>query len=217
MAQCSLRLVSINVARPSVLGEQNGEPVISAIAKKPVPGTTIEVGKTNLAGDAQANLEKHGGPDKAIYAYPTDNWSWWEKEHNFPCGAGAFGENLTLTGADEAALHIGDRFSWGDVVLEIAQPRAPCLKFQLYSGRSDAGALMTLSGRCGWYFRVLASGPAPGAGASIVSMETGSGPSVRETFLAAFDRKIGRERRREIAAEAALSEAWRKRLAAVGI
>ena len=48
-----------------------------------------------------------------------------------------------------------------EAVLEIAQPRAPCSKFQLYSGRADASALMTLSGRCGWYYRVVTPGRAP--------------------------------------------------------
>ena len=74
------------------------EEILSAIDKRPVRIEDIEVGKINLAGNAQANLEKHGGPDKAIYAYPTDNWPWWEKEHHFACRPGVFGENLTLAG-----------------------------------------------------------------------------------------------------------------------
>ena len=87
----TLRLLSVNVATPSRLGEQNGETVTSAIAKNPVATPTIRVGFTNLEGDAQANLEKHGGPDKAVYAYPADHWPWWEKEKNFPCRPGEIG------------------------------------------------------------------------------------------------------------------------------
>jgi MOSC domain-containing protein YiiM len=206
------RLLSVNVARPRVLGEQNGEEVISAIAKLPVEAATIRVGFTNLEGDAQANLEKHGGPDKAVYAYPADHWPWWEKEKNFPCRPGAFGENLTLMGADETAVHIGDRFAWGEAVLEIAQPRAPCSKFQLYSGRADASALMTLSGRCGWYYRVVTPGRAPVTGSELTSMARSGGPTVREAFFAAFDPKFDQVRRRAIAHWPSLSDAWRKRL-----
>ena len=101
----ALCLVSVNGGLPRVLAEQNGEPLLSAIAKQPVFAPTIEVGRTNLAGDAQANLKNQGGADKAVYAYPADNWAWWEKEHYFHCVPGGFGENLTLIGADEATVH----------------------------------------------------------------------------------------------------------------
>jgi MOSC domain-containing protein YiiM len=83
MGAFSLRVVSVNVWQTRILGEPNGEEILSAIDKCRVQSETIEVGKINLAEDAQANLEKHGGPDKAIYAYPTHNWPWWEKEHQF--------------------------------------------------------------------------------------------------------------------------------------
>ncbi len=216
MVSQALRVISVNVALPRVLGVENGEPVLSAIAKQPVLAAWIEVGRTNLAGDLQGDLENHGGPEKAVYGYPADHWTWWEKEQHFPCAPGAFGENLTLIGADETAVHIGDRFSWGEALLEVAQPRMPCFKFLLHSGRADAGMLMTVSGRCGWYFRVLATGAAPTVGAWLTRVEEGGGPSVRETFAAAFGRRVTDTRRREIAANSSLSDAWRKRLLAMG-
>ena len=211
----SLRVVSVNVSQPRIIGERNGEEILSAIDKRPVRIEEIEVGKINLAGDAQANLEKHGGPDKAIYAYPADNWPWWEKEHHFTCRPGAFGENLTLAGGDETVVRVGDRFSWGDVELEVSQPRVPCNKFQFYSGRDDAGALMTMAGRCGWYFRVRTAGCAPTTGAELLRRQENIGPTVREAFLAAFDRRMDAGRRIAIADLPALSEAWRKRLLAI--
>ena len=97
--RCSLRLLAVNVGQPQILGEQNGEILLSAIAKKPVSASIIGVGHINLDGDAQANLEKHGGPDKAVYAYSADNWTWWDDTHGLGCRPGAFGENVTL--ADE--------------------------------------------------------------------------------------------------------------------
>src|SRR5262249_16932812 len=161
-----------------------------AIDKKPVAGESIEVGRSNLAGDAQANLEKHGGPDKAIYAYAAVNWPWWEREHRFACRAGAFGENLTLADGGEEDVRIGEIFSWGAVELEVSQPRVPCHKLQFYSGRDDIGALMTLSARCGWYFRVRRTGLAPLGDARLVREQASDGPSVREAFVAAFDRRF---------------------------
>ena len=213
-----LRLVSVNVGTPRVIGKRDGEDLLSAIAKRPVTGGFIRVGKTNLAGDAQANLRAHGGVDKAVYAYPADNWPWWEKEKGFACAPGTFGENLTVHGADETQIFIGDRFRWGDAVLEVSQPRAPCHKFQLYSGREDAGALMTLSGRCGWYFRVIEEGEAPIAAemerifANNGAPSVGGAPSVREAFFACLDPRVGAEERQRVLDTPALAEAWRVRM-----
>jgi MOSC domain-containing protein YiiM len=213
-APLELRILSVNVARPQLLGLHSGEAITSAIQKQALQAKTVEVGKTNLGGDAQADLEHHGGPDKAVYAYPADHWPWWEDQHNFPCRPAAFGENLTVKGGDETSVAIGDRFQWGNAVLEITQPRMPCYKFQFHSARMDAGALMTLSARCGWYFRVLVEGTGPVADGRLVRMASGDGPSVRETFLAAFGRRFDPSRRQEIAATKSLSAAWRKRLTA---
>jgi MOSC domain-containing protein YiiM len=212
MGGFELQVLSVNVATPRIIGEQAGEPVVSAIGKKPVEQPTIRVGATNLEGDAQANLLVHGGPDKAVYLYPADHWAWWEKEHRLPCRPGGFGENLTTKGGDETMVHIGDRFAWGEAVLEIAQPRVPCAKFQLYTGRADAGGLMLLHGRCGWYFRVLREGVAPTVDARLTRVSESGGPTVREAYSAAFDRRADPVRRRAIADAPGLSTAWRKRL-----
>ena len=206
-----LRLLSVNVGQPRVIGERDGAPLLSAIAKEPVGASRIAVRALGLDGDAQANLRVHGGVDKAVYAYPADHWGWWE-EKRLPCGPARFGENLTLEGAGETELQIGDRFAWGDVVLEVSQPRSPCNKLERYTGRPDVGALMTVSGRCGWYLRVLAEGEAPTRNAVLTRIATGSGPHLRDVFHAAFDRRLAPELRRSIAATPALSDAWRARL-----
>lgn len=211
-SRLELGVLSVNVARPLLIGLDRGEPLVSGIQKQPVTSTTIEIGKTNLAGDAQADLEHHGGADKAVYAYPADHWPWWEEKHGLLSRPGTFGENLTLQGTDETSVAIGDRFEWGSGILEISQPRAPCYKFQFHSARSDASALMTLSARCGWYFRVLAEGSAPIANGCLVRTSAGAGPTVREAFQAAFGRGFDPRRRREIAETKSLSAAWRKRL-----
>ena len=115
-----LRLLSVCVGRPKVIGHINGEPVISGIAKTSLAQEIVFVGATNIEGDSQADLTVHGGLDKAVYAYPADNWRWWETEHTLPCAPNTFGENLTLEGADETQVSIGDRFRWGD-----AESRSP--------------------------------------------------------------------------------------------
>jgi MOSC domain-containing protein YiiM len=196
------------------VGEYNGQPLYSAFRKRPAGGDTIAVTALGLAGDGQADLSVHGGPEKAVYAYPSDNWPWWEKEHRFPVGAGSFGENLTVRGADETTIRIGDRFSWGEAVVEVCQPRSPCFKFQHISGRVDASALMTLSGRTGWYFRVLKEGLASVKLGRLERVAVGTGPNIRELFLGASKHQLGREWCEEIARLPALSDAWRQKLLA---
>jgi len=215
MGALSLRVLSVNVSKPKIIGERSGEEILSAIHKLPVAARTIEVGSINIAGDAQANMEKHGGPDKAVYAYPLEHWSWWEKEHRFAAGPGAFGENLTLEGADETAVHIGDRFSWGEAELEISQPRVPCHKLQFFSGRDEVAPLMTMTGRSGWYFRVLKTGIASVNEPVVRTFQANDGATVRDAHRAAFDRRFDDHRRAEITDLAALSGAWRKRILAL--
>ncbi|HTW34957.1 MAG TPA: MOSC domain-containing protein [Rhizomicrobium sp.] len=208
-----LRLVSVNVGMPREIGLLRGEPVLSGIAKAPLESSVVFVSSTNIEGDGQADLTVHGGVDKAIYCYPADHWPWWEREKGFPCWPAAFGENLTIEGADETMIAIGDRFRWGDVVLEVSQPRAPCFKFAIYAKRADAPALMTMSGRSGWYFRVIREGRAP-VGVSVLARESvAGGPSVREAFFAALYAHADRETLKRVADAPALAPSWRSAVA----
>jgi MOSC domain-containing protein YiiM len=157
-------VVSLNVSRPKYLGEHRGQPVVSAIAKLPVVADHLWLDQLNLEGDGQADLSVHGGPDKAVYAYPSEHLAVWAIELDQELGPAAFGENLSTAGATEDEVCIGDRWLWGDAVLEVSQPRAPCFKLAMYRGRGDIGRRLHRSGRCGWYLRVLEPGRVPVGG-----------------------------------------------------
>lgn len=206
-----LTLVSVNVGLPqTILLHQDG-PIVSAIAKKPVGTDFVTVRKTNLDGDKQADLRVHGGADKAVYAYSADNWPWWNREHGLQCVPATFGENLTLTGGDESTVRIGDRFRWGESLVEVSQPRAPCYKFGIHTGRADAPSLMTTSARCGWYLRVLEEGRAPTRG-QMTCERTSDAPTVRDAFIAVLH-PSSRELCVRVHDAPALAEAWRVTLA----
>jgi MOSC domain-containing protein YiiM len=205
-----LRLISVNVAEPRVIGQADGQEILSGIAKHPLDRQSVLVSTTNIAGDGQADLSVHGGVDKAVYAYPADHWPWWEREKILRCGPATFGENLTVEGADETVVAIGDRFRWGEAILEISQPRAPCFKFAIHTARPDAPQLMTVSGRCGWYYRVIAEGNAPVCGASLTRIFESGGPSVRDAFWAVFDPHMGTDRLQRVEKAIGLAESWRK-------
>lgn len=205
----TLTLTSLNVAMPKPLGTWRGKPITSAIAKMPVTAPEIALSATNLDGDGQADLTVHGGEEKAVYAYHTAHWAWWRGEHNLACAPATFGENLTLDGPDENALHIGDVFEWGAAQIQICQPRQPCFKLQMHTGRTDVGARMTLSARCGWYARVLKPGVVPAAGALTRITHAASAPTVKATFTALFDPKRPADELRAFAATPHLSAEWR--------
>lgn len=202
-------VLSVNVGRPQVIATVRGEQVWSGIAKQPVSGTEVMVRNSNLDGDGQADLRVHGGADKAVYAYPAAHWPWWEAEHRLSCRPATFGENLTLADLDETGVRIGDRFLWGNAELEVSQPRAPCFKLALHTGREDVPSVMTLSGRCGWYLRVMREGYSP-AGGELVRIHESSGPTVREAFRAVFAPRADREALQRIHAYPALAAAWRR-------
>jgi MOSC domain-containing protein YiiM len=152
------RLVSVQVGPVAPLGSGS---VLSGFVKRPVDGP-VWVGPLGLAGDQQADRSVHGGPEKAVYAYPQGHYAHWRAE--FPDHAalwvpGGVGENLTVAGQEENDVYLGDVFRLGSVLLlQVTQPRQPCFKFGLRFGDPRLPRAMVQTGRSGWYLRVLAPG-----------------------------------------------------------
>lgn len=205
-----IRVVAVNVARPARLAKG----VRSAIAKQRVaPGSWLQLTEVNLEGDAQADLRVHGGPDKAVYAYPSEHLPGWRSELGQSLDEAApFGENLSTAGATEADVVVGERWAWGDAVLEVCQPRWPCHKLILYRGGPAAAERLCDTGRSGWYLRVLEPGQVPVDG-PIEVLERPEEPSVLECLLARTDLHHGDPTRAKQVVEApALAAQWRSRL-----
>ncbi|MGW7538072.1 MOSC domain-containing protein [Amycolatopsis sp. NPDC054798] len=178
-----LSLKDVYVGEPSVLGHQRDQPVLSAIRKTRVEAGELALSELNLAGDRQADLSVHGGPDKAVYVYPIEHYPVWTAE-GYSVAHGDFGENLSVHGVLESDARIGDVWAWGDALVQIAQPRHPCFKLAMRTGRKDVVPAMISTQRCGWYLRVLRPGTVPTAG-PLDLVEQAEGPTVGETFLAA--------------------------------
>lgn len=152
-----MKLISLNVARPR-LAMYKGNTVNTGIFKKPVSGP-VALRTLNLDGDKQADLVVHGGPFKAVYAYPSEHYAFWNAEllgANFPWGM--FGENFTTQGLVESELHIGDRLSIGSAIIVVRQPRIPCHKLAVKFQRTDILQRFLVSGRSGFYFSVEQEG-----------------------------------------------------------
>jgi MOSC domain-containing protein YiiM len=152
-----MKIISLNVGLPRTVCWKGLE-VSTGIFKEPVSGPVM-LRRLDFDGDRQADLEVHGGPAKALYAYPSEHYELWRKELRNPDLAWAgFGENLTTEGLLEGDVHIGDRFCIGDALVMVTQPRFPCYKLGIRFGRDDILPKFLKSGRSGVYFSVLEEG-----------------------------------------------------------
>jgi MOSC domain-containing protein YiiM len=174
-------VVSVNVGRPQLVERANGM-VATAIWKHPVSGPVAARG-VNLEGDDQADRTVHGGTDKAIYAYASEDTAWWEAQFQTTLGPGAFGENLTVAGLDLSAMEVGQRWRVGSTLLEVSEPRLPCFKLGLKFGNPKMVRLFALAGRTGTYLRIIEEGvleagdtielgEAPGHGVTVALIAT---------------------------------------------
>lgn len=162
------RVVSVNVGLPRTV-RWNGRDVTTGIFKEPVAGR-IAVRRLNLDGDRQADLSVHGGPEKAVYAYPLEHYAYWRDKLEEELPLGAFGENLTVEGLPlESDVALGDRFRIGTADLVVTQPRVPCYKLWIRFGRKDMVKRFAASGRTGYYLAVGAEGDV-GAGDRIQTL-----------------------------------------------
>ena len=152
-----MRLLSVNVSLPSLVPYGRGM-VSTGIFKVPVEDR-VALRRLNLDGDGQADLVNHGGPHRAAYAYPVENYEYWARELDRADFAfGQFGENFTVEGMTEDDVHIGDVFRVGGALVEVSQPRPPCFKLGIKMGMPKFPKLFLASGRVGFYVRVLEEG-----------------------------------------------------------
>jgi MOSC domain-containing protein YiiM len=151
------KLISLNVGLPRLVlrGE---EPVSTGIFKEPVVGRVM-LRTLNLDGDRQADLSVHGGPEKAVYLYPSEHYEFWKRElPDMDMPWGTFGENFTTTGLRETETQVGDRFKIGSAEVMVTQPRMPCYKLGIRFGRTDIIRRFLASERTGFYLSVLTEG-----------------------------------------------------------
>lgn len=126
---------------------------------KKVVNDKVWLGKSGLAKDEVADTKNHGGPEKAVFAYPAVHYDYWIDELELDTiGVGAMGENLSVMHMDEGTVCIGDTYQLGDAIIQISQPRRPCWKPARRFRVIDFALRIQNSGRTGWYFRVLQEG-----------------------------------------------------------
>ena len=204
-----MKLLSVNVGKPRLV-MRNGEPVSTGIFKEPVSGRVM-LRTLNLDGDRQADLSVHGGPSKAVYAYPSEHYEFWRKElPEMNLTWGMFGENFTTSGLHENDLNIGDQLRVGNAVVMVTEPRMPCFKLGIRFGRNDIIKRFLKSERSGFYFAVLQEGDVAAGDDIELTKPSNGGVRVSDvTRLYVREKQNVELLRRAIEADA-LPESWKQ-------
>ena len=206
------RLLSVNVGLPRDI-EWKGRTVHTGIWKNPVQGR-CRAGRLNLDGDGQGDLAGHGGEQRAVFVYQIESYRYWQEQlKRSDLGdlksCGQFGENFTIEGLPDDAVCIGDRYRIGSALFEVTQPRVTCYRVGIRMNEPRMPALLTSSGRPGFYFRVLEEGEV-GAGDEIVKVgEAKERMTVAEINALLYSPNHPREQLERALRIEALSPGWR--------
>jgi ferredoxin-NADP reductase/MOSC domain-containing protein YiiM len=164
----------------------------------------------NLEGDGQGDVAGHGGEQRAVFVYQIESYRYWQehlKRTDF--GHGQFGENFTIEGFPDDVACIGDRYQIGNVLFEVTQPRVTCYRVGIRMNEPQMPALLTSSGRPGFYLRVLQEG-AVCAGDEIVKVgEADERMTVAEVNALLYSPSHPRDQLERALRIKALSPGWR--------
>ena len=210
-------LTSLQVGLPCTIecgdvGTSSNRALTTGFFKQPMSGP-VWLGRLNLDGDGQADLENHGGVDKAVNVYPIEHYPYWlqilSANELVP---GSFGENFTTEALSEDEVCIGDIFEIGDSLVEVSQPRQPCWKLARRWGVPDLALQFQNTGRTGWYFRVLREGLVQANQSVVLASRPFPQWTIARANLLMHHQTEDRDAARDLANCPALSSRWRVKL-----
>jgi MOSC domain-containing protein YiiM len=205
-----MHLDSIQIGPPRTY--EGPKPWTSAIKKEPVAGQ-VWAGREGLSGDHQYNRQHDGGPERALLMYSADHYPRWRAEWaRSDVGPGAFGENLTVAGATEDTICIGDVLRVGEVRIEVSSPRTPCSTLSRRHGLPELVKTIVQNNRSGWYLRVLQEGWLESGMAVVLADRPYPQWTVRRAAEVKRMRAEREEEARLLAACSALQREWRELL-----
>jgi len=191
--------------------EYEGREVPTGFFKSPVDGS-VWLSRLGFEGDQQADLKHHGGPDKAALVYAWEHYAFWEEILGKHPGQAFLGENLTVEGLTEETACIGDVYRVGEALVQVSQPRVPCYKVNIRSGRPDMLKRVVDSLRTGFYLRVLEEGNVtPRDTVTLVRRPEGA-PTVAWANRIRHRERHNQEALRQLLAAEGLAEAWHRDL-----
>ncbi len=182
-----MELISVNIGQERSIenGKASGK---TGIYKLPVT-TPVQITSLGIPGDVISDTKNHGGPDQAVYVYGALDYAWWSNELGQEVTPGTFGDNLTISGLESAALSIGDTLQMGEVVLQVTSPRTPCKTLAARMGDPDFIKRFREAERPGLYCRVLQEGRVQAGLPVSLDRYGGKTVSVLEMFRDFYERE----------------------------
>lgn len=151
-----MKLIAISVGKPKTVKNELGEELRSGIFKTQV--TEAYLTNDGFDNDGVADLKHHGGLDRAVCVYSVEHYRSWSKEFRMDFPVSAIGENLLVENMLEENIHIGDRFSVGEAIIEVTQGRIPCNTINQRTGIKPLMKRMIETGHTGYLCRVIKEG-----------------------------------------------------------
>ncbi|MBU0695553.1 MAG: MOSC domain-containing protein [Bacteroidetes bacterium] len=156
----NINILSINIRGEAEELVSDHQSAKTAYNKIPISTSEIYLTATGFQGDIVVDKKHHGGNDKAICCYNADRFPYWKSELGFDLQFAAFGENLTLQGeaANEENVYIGDRYQFGEAIVEVSEPRGPCYMIGIKYNYKQFPLLCQKTGYTGFYLRTIKEG-----------------------------------------------------------
>lgn len=187
----------------------------SAINKQPVTGP-LHAEAHGFVEDRQADLKVHGGAEKAIHHYAGDHMAFWQAEypdHARSFKPGCFGENISTIGLTEENLCLGDILLIGNLRAQVCQGRQPCWKLNAHTGIDSMAHKFQVTGKTGWYYRVLEEGSAAVGDKIRVTERLYPDLPISVVTMARFNPRLDPATAESLSKLEALSKNWRSAFA----
>ncbi|MGR5147081.1 MOSC domain-containing protein [Photobacterium alginatilyticum] len=170
----------------------------------------IYLSEQGLEGDECADHKHHGGAERALHQYPAEHYRYWSNKYQSDSEwqAPGMGENLSSEGMTEETVCIGDRYQWGEALIEVSQPRSPCFKLSKRWGVEKFAVDMQDISRCGWLYRVIRPGKVNLKEPLILVERVDNAMSVREVCEYYFGDPLNQEGLNKLLQQDRLSQSW---------
>ncbi|QBF82938.1 MOSC domain-containing protein [Shewanella maritima] len=140
--------------------KQDNHDGVSTTINQKRPAKQLIVTHERIQGNGEADPKHHGGVDRVIHHFPREHYGQYRR-WDLISGvrdAPTMGENISTVGVNEAQVNIGDIVRFGDVVLQVTQPRSPCFKLNLQFNQPQFALAMQETALCGWFYKVIEAG-----------------------------------------------------------
>lgn len=156
---CEVLYVKVGQIATTPLENSARKELVTGMKKHPVVKAYLT--KTGFNTDAQADLEHHGGENKALFSMDTKTYETINtlcQTHFAYDEVAHFGENLIISNVTQKEICVGDIYSIGEAIVQVTQPRQPCWKLSASTNVKKMTAVIFQHGLTGWYCKVLQEG-----------------------------------------------------------